>query len=88
MLLVHALLLPLSPCRSCYRFVPVVICFAFLLTVFFFVCLPQLRLANANVEALSFLLDQIFHTFDPNRHELMIGEKSAGGRGGMGKGAK
>ncbi|CAM9650061.1 unnamed protein product, partial [Ectocarpus sp. 13 AM-2016] len=27
---------------------------------------------------------KIFHTFDPNRHELMIGEKSAGGRGGMG----
>lgn len=28
---------------------------------------------------------QIFHTFDPHRHELMIGEKSAGGRGGMGE---
>eukprot|EP00903_Cladosiphon_okamuranus_P013767 g12814.t1 len=27
---------------------------------------------------------KIFHTFDPHRHELMIGEKSAGGRGGMG----
>ncbi|CAM9601447.1 unnamed protein product, partial [Laminaria digitata] len=27
---------------------------------------------------------KIFHTFDPHKHELMIGEKSSSGRGGMG----